>query len=75
MNECSNMFVQAVSGIQNQIDSVQSDPTQVSVSTEDMLAKVEQTRQTTEVMAEVAHDNESNAMSIKGIVERFSSTQ
>lgn len=75
MNECSNMFVQAVSGIQNQIDSVQSDPTQVSVSTEDMLAKVEQTRQTTEVMAEVAHDDESNAMSIKGIVERFSSTQ
>lgn len=73
MNECSNMFVQAVSSIQNQIDSVQSDPAQVSVSTEDMLAKVEQTRQTTEIMAEVAHDNESNAMSIKGIVERFSS--
>ena len=73
MNECSNVFVQAVSSIQNQIDSVQSSPTQVSVSTEAMLTKVEQTRQTTEVLAEVARDNESNAMSIKGIVDRFSS--
>lgn len=73
MSECSDVFAQSVTNIQNQIDSVQSNPTEASVSTEDILAKVEQTKRTTEDMADIAHINEGNAVSIKEIVERFSS--
>lgn len=72
MSECSDVFVQAVSDIQNQIDSVQSNPSEVNVSTDDMMRKVGQTRETTEDLSEIAKANEGNAMSIRKIISRFS---
>lgn len=72
MSECSEIFVQAVSDIQGQIDSVQSGAEGDNVSTENILQKVGQTRQTTEELAEVVRINENNAMSIRDIVGRFS---
>ncbi len=71
MNECSDVFVQAVSDIQNQIENVQSNPSEVNVSTEEILEKVEQTRKTTEELADVVRVNEENAVSIREIVSRF----
>ncbi|MBP3610331.1 MAG: methyl-accepting chemotaxis protein [Lachnospiraceae bacterium] len=73
MKECSDVFVQSVADIQSQIDNVQSTPAEVNVSTEDMLLKVGQTRQTTEELVEIARVNEGNAFSIREIVGRFSS--
>ncbi len=72
MKDCSGVFVQSVSDIQTQIDNVQSNPSEVRVSTEDMLQKVSQTRQTTEELAEIARTNEGNAVSIREVVARFS---
>jgi len=71
INECSDVFVQAVSDIQNQIENVQSNPSEVNVSTEEILSKVAQTRKTTEELADVVRINEENAVSIREIVSRF----
>lgn len=73
MSECSNVFVESVSNIQSQIDSVQKAPTEDQVSKEEILMKVEQTRQTTEDLTDVVRVNQDNAMSIREIVGRFSS--
>ena len=72
MSDCSDTFVQAVSDIQHQIDSVQNTPAGTNVSTMDMLEKVGQTRQTTEDLTEIAKANEENAIAINEIVSRFS---
>lgn len=72
VNECSDVFVQAVSSIQNQISNVQNTPSGVNASTEGIMEKVEQTRHTTEELAGIAQTNEGNAMSIKKILQRFS---
>ena len=73
MSECSDVFVKAVSDIQNQIDAVQGNSTEENISTEDMLVKVERTRKTTEDMADIISVNEKNAGSIREIVGRFTS--
>lgn len=72
VSECSDVFVQAVANIQNQIDNVQNTPSGDIASTDGIMEKVEQTRHTTEEVAGIAKTNEENALSIKGIVERFS---
>lgn len=72
MSECSKVFVQSVSNIKTQIDSVQNNSTGDCVGTEDILMKVEQTRQTTEDLTDVVRVNQNNAMSIREIVGRFS---
>ena len=69
---CSNVFSQVVSDIRTQIDNVQSDPSEVSVSTEEMLTKVEETKQTSANLVDIVQVNEKNAVSIKKIVNRFS---
>ena len=69
---CSNVFSQVVSDIRTQIDNVQSDPSEVSVSTEEMLSKVEETKQTSASLVDIVQVNEKNAVSIKKIVNRFS---
>ena len=72
VSECSDVFVQAVASIQNQIGNVQNTPSGDIAGTESILEKVEQTRYTTEELAGISKANEKNAMSIKEIVERFS---
>ena len=73
MSDCSDAFVQAVSDIQAQIDSVQNNSSDDSISTEDMLTKVEQTRKTSEDLVDIVSVNEQNAISIREIVNRFTS--
>ena len=65
-------FVKAVSDIRCQIDTVQSNPEGFDVHTDDILSKVEQTKQTSEGLVDIAHTNEQNAISIQQIMERFS---
>lgn len=72
MNDCSDEFVKAVSDIRCQIDTVQSNPEGLEVHTDDILSKVEQTKQTSESLVDIAHTNEQNAISIQQIMERFS---
>jgi len=71
MGECSDAFVQAVSDIRAQIDSVQDNSSGENISTEEILTKVEHTRKTTEDMADIVSINEKNAVSIREIVNRF----
>ncbi len=71
MSECSVAFVQAVSDIQNQIDSVQDNSGSGGLSTEDMLTKVECTKKSSEDMADIVSVNQKNASSIRDIVNRF----
>lgn len=72
VSECSDVFVQAVASIQNQINTVQKTPSEDNSVTEGIMEKVEQTRHTTEELVSIAKINEGNAVSIKEIVERFS---
>ena len=69
---CSDVFSQVVSDIRIQIDNVHSNPSEVSVSTGEMLAKVEETKQTSASLVDIVQVNEKNAVSIKKIVNRFS---
>ena len=72
MSDCSDEFVKAVSDIRCQIDTVQSNPEGFDVHADDILSKVEQTKQTSESLVDIAHTNEHNAISIQQIMERFS---
>lgn len=72
MSGCADEFVKAVSDIRCQIDNVQSSPEGLDVHTDDILSKVEQTKQTSENLVDIAHTNEENAISIQQIMERFS---
>lgn len=72
ISKYSNTFVQSVSDIQSQIDTVQNHSIENNVSTKDILAKVEQTRKTTEDLSDIVSVNKENAMSIHQIVNRFS---
>lgn len=71
-HDISDQFVKAVSDIRCQIDTVQSNPEGFDAHTDDILSKVEQTKQTSESLVDIAHTNEQNALSIQQIMERFS---
>lgn len=72
ISSCSDTFVQSVSDIQNQINAVQNNSLGETVSTVDILTKVEQTKKTTEYLSELVGVNKENAISIQEIVSRFS---
>ncbi len=72
ISKCSDTFVQSVSEIQRQIDAVQNNPMEISVSTEDIITKLQQTKYTTAGLSDIVHRNEENARSIHEIVSRFS---
>lgn len=74
MSQCSDEFGKAVTDIQQQIDSVQGGPEESSTTTDIVLEKVEQTKQTTTELAEIARTNENNADSIREIMMRFTFT-
>ena len=73
IDQASNVFVNAVTEIHNQIADVQNVPDERSISSEDVLEKATQTTKTTEEMAVIVSQNKENAVSIKDIVDRFSS--
>ncbi len=73
ISKCSNTFVQSVSDIKGRIDVVQNNSIEETISTEDILAKAEQTRRSTEELSDIACINQENARSIQKIVDRFSS--
>ncbi len=68
----SNTFVQSVQDIQARIDAVQNNPMNGDISTEAILERVEQTKQTTKNLSDIVNVNEENASSIREIVNRFS---
>ncbi len=72
ISQSADIFADTVSSIRNQIDVVQHIPGDSIISTEDILAKVEQTTQTTEELSGEVKVNEKNAISIREIVSRFS---
>lgn len=72
MSECSDIFARSVNDIQKQIDHVQDNPDDAQVHTDTVLEKVEQTRKTTEDLADIVKVNEENASSIREIMARFS---
>lgn len=72
ISECSNIFVQSVTDIQDKIDDVQNNTMGETISTDDILAKVEQTKKTTEDLSDIVSLNQKNAVSIQEIVNRFS---
>lgn len=69
----SNVFVDAVDTIRSQIDAVQNIPGNDTISKEEVIDKAEQMGRTTEELSVIANANEDNAISIREIVERFSS--
>lgn len=72
MHDCSNEFVKAVSDIKSQIDNVQNNPDGITMHTEDVIKKVEQTKKITEDLTDIVRKNEENALAIKEIMNRFS---
>ena len=73
IDQASNVFVNAVTEIHNQIADVQNVPDEGSIRSEDVLAKATQTTKTTEEMSVIVSQNTENAISIKEIVDKFSS--
>ena len=71
-SEFTERISHRLSDIRCQIDTVQSNPEGLEVHTDDILSKVEQTKQTSESLVDIAHTNEQNAISIQQIMERFS---
>lgn len=72
IKQSANVFAEVVSNIRNQIEEVQNMPGSASVSTEEIIAKVEQIEKMTEELSVVVNVNQDNAISIRKIVERFS---
>lgn len=72
IDQASDVFVNAVSEIHNQIAGVQNVPDGGNVRSEDVLAKATQTTRTTEEMAVIVGQNKENVVSIKKIVGKFS---
>lgn len=73
IDQASNVFVNAVTEIHNQIADVQNVPDDGSVCSEDVLEKATQTTKTTEEMVVIVSQNTENANSIREIVDKFSS--
>ena len=70
--KASEVFVDTVQNIQTQICEVSDVPDDQSVSSQDMLDKARQTKETTEAMTVIVSRNKENANAISGIVKRFS---
>ena len=71
VEQASNVFVDVVASIRSQIDAVQNIPGNAVISTEDILAKVEQIEKVTEELSVIVKANQDNAISIREIVDRF----
>lgn len=72
IEQSANVFAEVVSNIRNQIEEVQNMPGSTVVSTEEIIAKVEQIEKMTEELSVVVNVNQDNAISIRKIVDRFS---
>jgi methyl-accepting chemotaxis protein len=72
ISDCSDTFAQVVSDIQGQIDEVETNSLGGTISTEEILSKVEQTKKTTKDLSNLAGTNKENAISIQEIVNQFS---
>lgn len=70
--KASEVFVDTVQNIQTQICEVSDVPDDQSVSSQDMLDKARQTKETTEAMTVIVSKNKENANAISSIVKRFS---
>lgn len=73
IDHSAQVFVNAVTDIHNQIDEVQTVSGGHIVSSSEIREKAEQTTQTTEELSIVVNKNKENAVSIRTIVDQFSS--
>lgn len=72
IRQVSNLFVDAVSNIKGQINTVQCASGENAIGVDDIIEKIERTTMTTEVLSNVVQANQENAAAIREIVSRFS---
>lgn len=72
IRQVSNLFVDAVSNIKGQINTVQCASGENAIGVDDIIEKIERTTMTTEVLSNVVQANQENATAIRQIVSRFS---
>lgn len=72
ISEVATMFVDNVTNIKNQIETVQSASGENAVGVDDIIQKISRTTSATEVLSEVVSANEKNAHSIHDIINKFS---
>lgn len=72
IKQVSNVFVDAVSNIKAQVDTVQCASGENAIGVDDIIEKIERTTATTEVLSNVVKVNQKNAASIRDIVSKFS---
>ncbi len=72
IRQVSNLFVDAVSNIKGQINTVQCASGENAIGVDDIIEKIERTTTTTEVLSNVVQANQENAAAIREIVSRFS---
>lgn len=66
------LFVESVSNIREQVNTVQTASDENAVGVDDIVEKNERTTTATEVLANVIKTNQDNAAAIRSIVSRFS---
>ena len=72
INEVSTLFVEAVTNIKAQIDTVQDASSENAIGVDDIIEKISRTTSATETLSSVVESNEKNAFSIHDIVKKFS---
>lgn len=72
INEVSTMFVEAVTNIKDQIETVQSASGENAIGVDDIIEKIYRTTSATEVLSSVVKNNEKNALFIHDIINKFS---
>lgn len=71
IEQVSNVFVDAVSNIKDQISTVQCASGENAIGVDDIIEKIERTTNTTEVLTNIVEVNQDNAASIRDIVNKF----
>lgn len=72
INEVSIVFVEAVTNIKDQIETVQNASGENAIGVDDIIEKIYRTTSATEVLSSVVKNNEKNALFIQDIVNKFS---
>lgn len=71
INELSTAFVQSLTQIRNEIDTVQSASCENEQSIDDIVEKIEKTNLTAETLKNIVNINQENASSLRNIIDQF----
>lgn len=72
INEVSTLFVEAVTNIKDQIETVQNASGENAIGVDDIIEKISRTTSATEILSSVVKNNEKNAFFIHDILKKFS---